>query len=293
MAIYSIKDLEQLSGIKAHTLRVWEQRYNIVTPSRTETNIRYYSDEHLKCLLNVALLNKNGVKISKIAKMTEKEMAKQVSALSVVNFEHGNQLDALTLSMIDMDEYMFNRIVATNIQQLGFEHTMNEVINPFLDKLNVLWLTGSVTPLHEQFISCLIRRKIQAEIDKLCGNYKEDGKTFLIFMPEGETQELSLLYLHYLLRARKHKVIYLGCDVSCDDLKTVLLVHQPDFLYTMVNNNVFKETCQCFVNKLTKIFVKSKVIFSGYQMLKQPYKLPKNGVILSSFKETVDFLDNL
>ncbi len=159
MAVYSIKDLEKLSGIKAHTLRVWEQRYDIIHPHRTKTNIRYYLDDDLKFILNIALLNKNGIKISKIAQMSREEIAEKVAAISEINFEYGTQLDALTISMIEMDEYKFDRIIRTNIQQLGFERTMLEIIYPFLDKLSVLWLTGSINPVQENFMSYLIRQK--------------------------------------------------------------------------------------------------------------------------------------
>ncbi|MEM1119901.1 MAG: MerR family transcriptional regulator, partial [Bacteroidota bacterium] len=124
MAVYSIKDLEKLSGIKAHTIRIWEQRYGIIEPGRTQTNIRYYTDQNLKFLLNIALLNKNGIKISKIAKMGDEEILEKVAAISEINFENDVQLDALTLSMIEMDEFKFDRIISTNIQQLGFERTM-------------------------------------------------------------------------------------------------------------------------------------------------------------------------
>jgi len=134
VAVYSIKDLEKLSGINAHTIRAWEHRYDIIEPKRTKTNIRYYEDEDLKFLLNIALLNKNGIKISKIADMSRSEIAEKVAAISEVNFEHGTQLDALTISMIEMDEYKFDRIITTNIQQMGFEKTMVEVIHPFLEK---------------------------------------------------------------------------------------------------------------------------------------------------------------
>jgi len=157
VAIYSIRDLEKLSGIKAHTIRIWEQRYSIITPQRTDTNIRYYADDDLKLLLNVALLNKNGIKISRIANMSQHEIAEKVAAISEMNFEYDTQLDALTISMIEMDEYKFDRIVSTNSQQIGFERTMLEVIYPFLEKLSVLWLTGSINPAQENFISYLIR----------------------------------------------------------------------------------------------------------------------------------------
>ena len=138
MSNYSIKDLEKYTGVKAHTIRIWEQRYNLLEPHRTETNIRYYDDNDLKTLLNIALLNKNGYKISKIAKMSVDEIVHKVADISEVNFENATQLDALTISMIEMDEYKFDRIISTNIEQIGFERTMLEIINPFLEKLSLL-----------------------------------------------------------------------------------------------------------------------------------------------------------
>ena len=131
MAIYSIKDLENLCGIKAHTIRTWETRYGIVKPQRTKTNIRYYQDEDLKHLLNIAFLNKNGIKISKIAKMSKEEIASRVADMSSVSLEDNTQMDALTLSMIEMDEYKFDRIISTNIQKIGFERTMLNYLSFF------------------------------------------------------------------------------------------------------------------------------------------------------------------
>ncbi|MEO1438593.1 MAG: MerR family transcriptional regulator [Bacteroidota bacterium] len=244
MAIYSIKDLEKLSGIKAHTIRIWESRYGVINPQRTKTNIRYYSDNDLKLLLNIALLRKNGIRIAKIASMSEEEVARKVAAISEVNFEHGTQLDALTISMIEMDEYKFDRIISTNIDQLGFERTMIEIVTPFLDKLSVLWLTGSINPAQEHFISCLIRQKIIAAIDREPISLGADSPKFLVFLPDGETQELSLLFLHYLLKVRKNRVIYLGQNIPFEDLKTVIQIHKPDYLYTMLSATFNKEPLQ-------------------------------------------------
>ena len=166
MAVYSIRDLEKLCGIKAHTIRIWEQRYGIIKPNRTDTNIRYYHDADLNLLLNIVILNRNGLKISKIAKMSKEEIAEKVSAISEVHFDLSAQLDELTLAMVEMDEYKFDLILSTNIQQLGFEKTMIEVVYPFLDKLSVFWLTGSISPIQENFITNLIRQKLITAIDK-------------------------------------------------------------------------------------------------------------------------------
>ncbi len=293
MAIYSIKDLEQLSGIKAHTLRIWEQRYKIITPGRTKTNIRYYTDEHLKCILNIAILNKNGVKISKIAEMNERQISAQVSKVSDVNFDIKNQLDALTISMVELDECVFDKIISTNIAQIGFERTMIEVINPFLEKLGNLWFTGSLTPIHEQFITNLIRQKIIAEIDKLCSYTCSSNEKFVIFLPEGEKQELSLLFFHFSLKIRKFSVVYLGNDVSLKDLKFVSQVHQPAYIFTIINTSPIASPLHQYVSDLTSTFPNSKLLLSGHAFSKYKKKMPANASVLQSFSETMDFLNLL
>ena len=291
MAVYSIKDLEKLSGIKAHTIRVWEQRYNIMEPKRTKTNIRYYQDEDLKYLLNIALLNKNGIKISKIAKMSKKEVAEKVAAISEINFEYGTQLDALTISMIEMDESKFDRIISTNIEQLGFEKTMLEVIYPFLDKLSVLWLTGSINPVQENFMSYLIRQKIIVAIDGMPFSHGKNTKKFLIYLPEGEKQELSLLFMHYLVKARRNQVVYLGQDISLADLKDACNIHTPDYIFTMITETFAKEPVQHYVDKLSETFPETMILLSGYQMVAQEVASRSNVSILRSLDETLSFLN--
>lgn len=294
MAIYSIKDLEKLSDIKAHTIRVWEQRYDIIQPKRTPTNIRYYNDNDLKRLLNIALLNKNGYKISKIAKMTKKEIAEKVSSLSEVNFENDTQLDALTISMIEMDEFKFDKIISTNIDQLGFERTMLEIINPFLEKLSLLWLTGSINPAQEHFISCLIRQKIIVAIDKEPFVHDRNAKKFLLFLPEGSEDELSLLFLHYIMKSRGFKVIYLGQNIPFQDIKAVYDIHKPEFMYSIISEMFIKEPVHRYVDRLSKAFKECNVILTGYRVLAQN-NIPKseNIHIHASLGQTIHFLGEL
>ena len=290
MAVYSISDLEKLSGIKAHTIRVWEQRYDIIQPERTKTNIRYYQDDDLKLLLNIALLNKNGIKISKIAKMSNEEIAEKVAAISEVNFEYGTQLDALTISMIEMDEFKFDRIISTNIQQLGFERTMLEIIYPFLDKLSVLWLTGSINPVQENFMSYLIRQKLIVAINDLPLPQSKSAKKFIVYLPEGERQELSLLFMSYLLKSRKHHVIYLGQDISLTDLTDACNIQEPDFLFTMITETFAKEPVQTYIEKLADAFPNCHILLSGYQVVAQAVNPPSNVRILKSLAQTLEFL---
>ncbi len=292
MAVYSIKDLEKLSSIKAHTLRIWEQRYGIIKPKRTSTNIRYYEDSDLKLILNIALLNKNGIKISKIAKMSPPEIAEKVAAISEFNFEFGTQLDALTISMIEMDEYKFNRIINTNIQQQGFEKTMMEVIYPFLEKLRLLWLTGSINPVQENFISNLIRQKIITSIDQEPLPAEKNSKLYLLFLPEGERQELSILFMHYLLKSRKNRVLYIGQDINLTDIRDACKIHQPDFIYTIISESFSRQPIQQYVNKLAEQCMPSQLLLSGYQFFAQPVQMPENAQVLKSLDQTLAFVES-
>ena len=293
MAVYTIKDLEKLCGIKAHTLRIWEQRYDIIKPKRTATNIRYYQDTDLKVILNIALLNRNGLKISKIANMTPSEIAEKVAKISEDNFEYNTQLDALTISMIEMDEYKFDRIISINIQQIGFERTMLDIIYPFLDKLSVLWLTGSISPVQENFMSYLIRQKIIAAIDRepLC--LGKDNKQILVYLPEGETQELSLLFMYYILKARKFHVTYLGHNINLNDLKDAYNIQKPDYIFTMISESFSTRPVHAYVEELSKGFAEAKILLSGYQVIAQNVQSTQNIKVLVSLEDTVEYLKSI
>jgi MerR family transcriptional regulator, light-induced transcriptional regulator len=293
VAIYSINDLEKLSGIKAHTIRIWEQRYELICPERTKTNIRYYDDFNLKLLLNIALLNKNGVKISKIATMSKAEIQEKVSQISEVNFQYDTQLDAITIAMIEMDEYKFDRILSSNIQQMGFERTIMEVIYPFLERLSLLWLTGSVNPVQEHFMSYLLRQKVIVAIDKEPLVSGRDVKKFLIYLPEGERQELSLLFMHYMLKSSRNQVIYIGQDISLDDLRDTYNIHKPDYVFSLINEPFPKISIQQYIDSVSCLFEKSHILFSGYQVVNKELKLPQNMTILDSLDDTIKFIDSL
>jgi MerR family transcriptional regulator, light-induced transcriptional regulator len=292
MAIYSIKDLEKLSGIKAHTLRIWEQRYAIIIPKRTKTNIRYYTDADLRAILNVALLNKNGFKISKIAELSSEEIIKKVAELSDFGNDSDMQLDALTISMIEMDEYKFDRIISTNIQQLGFERTMMEVVHPFLDKLSLLWLTGSIHPAQENFMAYLIRQKIIVAIDALPMPTGDHVKKYLLYLPEGETHELSLLFMHYLLKSRRNKVIYIGQNISPDDVRDAYNIHKSDFVYTMITETFARQPVSRYIDGIASALPDAKLLVSGYQVIAQKIETHNNVVVLKSLQETISYLDS-
>jgi len=167
MVIYSIKDIEEITGVKAHTLRIWEKRYDIIQPERTKTNIRYYTEEHLKYILNLTFLNNNGYKISQIAGMSDVEIKEHTSRLSSSDEPLEDQLDVLMIAVINMDDNAVNYVLDKYIDQHGFQKTMDVLINPFLEKLSSFWISGTIKSVHESFISEILRQKTAIELQKL------------------------------------------------------------------------------------------------------------------------------
>jgi MerR family transcriptional regulator, light-induced transcriptional regulator len=291
VSTYSIKDLEQLSGIKAHTLRIWEQRYNLLQPKRTDTNIRFYDDDDLKLILNVALLNDNGVKISKIASMSPNELREEVMKLTERSLTHDDQIHALTICMIEMDEDRFDKILSTNILKLGFEQTMLNVIYPFMSKIGVLWQTGAINPAQEHFISNLVRQKLIVAIDGQIP--QQGGKKFLLFLPEGELHEISILFASYLIKSKGHKVIYLGQSTPNDDLLSVFKLHQPEYLLTVITTSPSSEYVQEYINALADRFASAQILVTGYQVLGQDLRFPENVSQISYIRDIKDLLEEL
>ncbi len=291
MSTYSIKDLEQLSGIKAHTLRIWEQRYNLLCPKRTDTNIRYYDDADLKLILNVALLNDNGYKISKIASMELSEMQEEVMKLTDRTLTHDDQIHALTICMIEMDEERFDKTLSTNILKLGFEQTMLNIIYPFMSKIGVLWQTGAINPAQEHFISNLVRQKLIVAIDGQIPSV--GGKKFLLYLPQGELHEISLLFATYLIKNKGHKVIYLGQNTPDEDLDSVYNLHQPDYLLTVITTSPAAEFAQDYVNAISAKFSKAEILMTGYQVIGQDLRFPPNVKLLNYIRDIKEFLEEL
>jgi DNA-binding transcriptional MerR regulator len=290
MSHYSIKDVENLSGIKAHTLRIWEQRYEILKPKRTDTNIRYYDEFDLKLILNISVLNKHGHKISKIAQMDEEELRREVIKLSDRTQDASDKIQALTLCMMDMDEEKFEYLLSQSIKQIGFENTMLKVIFPFLNRIGILWLADSVNPAQEHFMTHLIRQKIIVAIDSLKPNYTE-GKKYMLFLPEGEWHELSLLFANYLLRSRKQRTSYLGQTLPLIDLQKAYEVCKPDFLFTVITSTPSFHQVQSYINELSKTFPKSKILLSGSQVVGQGLETPQNTHIFSKIEDMFEFIE--
>jgi DNA-binding transcriptional MerR regulator len=257
MGVYSIKDLEQLSGIKAHTIRIWEQRYGLIDPKRTDTNIRYYDDEQLKFLLNVALLIRHGQKISRIAEYSSDRFGSEVERIYEQSLIHDTEvvleLDAndLMVAMIDMDAEKFHRIYENSVKLNGFERTITHLIYPFLEKVGMLWSIGQINPAHEHFMSCLIRQKVLAATDRLSN--PTGGKRFLLFLPAGEHHEIGLMMANYLLKKRGCQTYYLGQNLPDSDLQVAAQTVKPDAFLTFMADPTLVNNAQSTLKRLSAL----------------------------------------
>lgn len=289
MDAFTIKDLENLSGIKAHTIRIWEQRYTFLNPQRTDTNIRYYNNQELKTLLNVALLNKYGFKISHIDKMNQDEMREKILSLSQVQAQQERIINELIQSMIELNIDEFEETLENFIMARGIEKTITQIIFPFLEKIGILWITNHINPAQEHLVTNIIRQKLIVGIESTGSHFHSD-KALLLFLPEGEHHELGLLFIYYLLKSRGVKVWYLGANVPLKDLSYVAEIKKPDFIYThltsVANNFNFDRFLQAVSIKLPA----SKVIVSGQLTQSYKKKLPANVQVKTSLSEVMEYI---
>jgi DNA-binding transcriptional MerR regulator len=293
---YSIKDLENLSGIKAHTLRIWEQRYGILNPVRSDTNIRTYFDKDLKYVLNIAILQgKGGFKISDISKMNEEEISKQILLLSENKLDYPDQIQAITVAMLDLDENRFQKLTENIVYNIGFEGYVQDIIYPFLSRLGTLWLSGSVGPAQEHFITHLIRQKLIVAIDQQDLSTKPNAKKFLLYLPEGELHELGLLFANYILRARKHSVIYLGQSLPFEELIFANKIHQPDYICSVFTTEPKASEIDEYLENISTEMPSTKFLLSGYLLAHdgRNMHLHKNIEVLKNFQQLISIADSL
>jgi len=216
---FSIRDLENLSGIKAHTIRIWEKRYNLLAPERTSTNIRTYSLASLQKLLNITLLYNSGYKISKIARIPETELPVAVRELVAKNSTKNHAINAFKLSMINFDLALFQNTYNSLLQDRSFRDIFWEIFVPLLNELGLLWQTDTISPSHEHFITNLIKQKIYTSTEKIQAvEPTKTDKVFVLFLPENEIHEIGLLFANYELLLRGYKTIYLGQTMPLDSL---------------------------------------------------------------------------
>lgn len=230
---YSIKEVEDLTGITAYNLRAWEKRYAGLLPHRTETNIRYYDARQVRRLLNIAGLIPLGYKASQLLALTDKELHSLVTATAEDSTEEAllPQVNNLVTAMLDFDEPAFGNTVVAAISRLGMYNAMLQVIYPFLHKTGVLWSTSNTSPAQEHFASHLLQRKMQSALDALPGATRTD-KRFLLFLPPGERHDMGLLFADYVIRSKGYVTTYLGGDLPYDSLHFALEKTKPTHLLT-------------------------------------------------------------
>lgn len=272
---YSIKDLEVLSGIKAHTIRIWEKRYSLLHPQRTDTNIRYYTDSDMRKMLNVSLLVKNGYKISKVARWNEKELKETVIELTGRAESVNEYSERLLLHLLNLDNTEFYSLVNEVIGKFGLEEAVSKVFFELFNRVGRYWQAGAVFPAQEHYVTNIIRQKIIAETDKL-NPVKVKKTTILFFLPENELHEIGLLYYAYLTKKAGHQIVYLGQFVPLNDLKKIAGQIKIDYVFTAFSNAIEKHDLEQYLVRLKQVFEKQKVFVTGYQIQNHQPKLPRN-----------------
>jgi DNA-binding transcriptional MerR regulator len=228
---FSIKDLENLTGIKAHTIRIWEKRYNLLEPKRTDTNIRYYDLESFQKLLNVSYLNNNGYKISKIATIDDHEISELVREIASQNNVESHAINAFKVAMLNFDQALFYKTYKSILEEKAFEDIFFDVFIPLLTEIGLLWQTDTITPAHEHFLTTLMRQKILINIEKIQSKQEfKSNKTFVLYLPDNEVHELGLMFINYQIVSKGHRSIFLGQSVPLESL-THLQNYYDDITY--------------------------------------------------------------
>ncbi|GAB2953916.1 MerR family transcriptional regulator [Hymenobacter coalescens] len=293
MGQFSIKDLESLSGIKAHTIRMWEQRYGVLCPERTATNIRTYCDADLRRLLNVATLCERGQRISQVASLSEQELCQAVAACCDDPRQQNPQITALLTATIDMDEARLHRVLARATEELGFEATVMDIVYPFLYRVGVLWQTGSLNPAQEHLTSHLLRQKLLAAADALPVGESPDAPRWVLFLPEAELHELALLFMNYLLRARGHRVLYLGQNLPISELARVCIHFRPQHIATVLTTVPERDQLPHFLAQLAGLCPDVDFALYGPAVHQQDVALPPQFRRLERMTDFISFVEEV
>lgn len=288
---FTIRDLENLTGIKAHTLRIWEKRYSLLKPKRSGTNIRYYTNEDLKAILNISLLNKYGYRISRIAKMGQAEINKEILSL-VPGARQDKVINTMIRQMIDLDMDAFETGVDGFIIKSGIEKAIKEIIFPFLERIGVLWQTGNISPAQEHLVSNIIRQKLIVGINNVRTSLKT-GKSFLLFLPEGEYHELGLLFVYYILKSRGAKVIYIGANIPLKEAQVISDSLKPDYLYIHLTSISANFNFDRFLTGLSRRMGSIQTIISGHMTTTYRKRIPANIHFKKSLSEVLKFISSI
>lgn len=295
MTVYSIKDLEKISGIKAHTIRIWEQRYDLLTPMRSDTNIRSYDDDQARKLLNVSTLVHSGLKISQISKLTQGQITEQLEEVYQNQGEDQNkyfpQIHSMINATMNYDEDFFNKELSASIRLYGFEETFENVVYPVLIRIGLLWTKDQLNPAQEHFLSNLIKQKIYRQIDELPDAHTS-SKHFVLFLAEWEDHEMGLLYGNYLLKKNGIKVTFLGPKVPAHNLVETIETLNPDYLLTFLIAGILPETLTKYFDQLLA-HTNTKLLISGNQGIINLIKPNSKVQILESIDSFKDFIINV
>ncbi len=277
---FSIKDLENLSGVKAHTIRIWEKRYNLLQPNRSDTNIRNYDLNNLTKLLNVSILNAHGFKISKIADLGEDEIMQKVKELVISNNTH-HAINAFKIAMVTFDSELFDRTYNQLLTQHSFREIFLEIFVELLQQMGYLWQTKTITPAQEHFISTLIKQKILINVERIQNGGHRSDKTYILFLPVNEIHDIGLLYIHFELLLKGLKSIYLGSSVPIDNLaETQKIFKKTEFVsYFTVEPSI--ETVEEYLQEFDQVILQER----GEKL----HLLGKNAMNTASLKNVIKY----
>jgi len=292
MDFFTIKDLENISGIKAHTIRIWEQRYEFLKPNRTDTNIRTYTNQDLKRVLNIALLNKYGFKISHIDKMNEGEREEKIRSLSDQKAQNERVVNDLVKFMIDVEVEKIDQVLENHISLTGVEQTITQIIFPFMEKIGILWVTNHINPAQEHLVSNLIRQKLIVGIDKIVIDDKTN-KSVLLFLPEGEFHELGLLFVCYLLKRKGIYPFYLGANMPIKDVQYLVDFKKPDFIYSHLTSVGKNFSFDKFLLEIKQRLNNTPLVLSGLLANTYEKKIPQHIQFKKTLAEVMDFIAEL
>jgi DNA-binding transcriptional MerR regulator len=292
---FSIKNLEHLSGIKAHTIRIWEKRYNLFEPERTDTNIRLYNLENLQKLLNVTLLNNNGYKISKIASLSQQEINENVHKLTINKNADDWSLGLFKLAMINFDQRLFTKTFNDLLEQFSFSEIFKNVFVPLMNELGVLWQTNSISPSHEHFITSLVKQKIHAMCETLQQNStRRTDRRFVLFLPDNEIHELGLLYLQYEVLNNGFQCVFLGQSVPIESLSNLIDIGEPITFISYFTIEPAQDKIESYLNTFNSEIIEnidSELWILGYQVQFISDEIPDKMRIFSSIGDVVHALN--
>lgn len=295
MMTYTIKELGEISGIKPHTIRIWEQRYNLFTPSRTDTNIRRYDDEDLKKLLNVTELINRGAKISKVSKLSVKEISEEIDKVIEESFHGSAQMNTiinqLLISIATYDEFLFDKVLTNCISKFGIINTYITVIYPLLVKTGLMWSNDDFMPAQEHFMSNIIRQKLFTAIE-YWPLPKEPKETWMLFLSENEEHEIGLLFANLILRMYNKKVIYLGSNVPYKNLFNATEASRATHIFTFFVRNQSEEDLKKYIDKLGADFKFLKIFVSGNSKLLTKLSLSKNMTLIKDVNSLIEEVKN-